>query len=856
MAFQFHTYGPSCYLRQSKEDRPDLESIPELKAQFFHYSRQPIDELLSKTLYTAEPIIRPFSAYDNEQLEAKWQTFLKHRAEEKVDNTGDIISESTITAPVPIAKVTDAKELRRSFLSAESADSNEGSEFHDSRGSVPEGSLGAKLQELEERQKRISRISQSMDLATTPESMTRGRISEIGEGVSFSTRSGPVETQILDHPASERVTPSDSRPKMLPRVSTVIGFPKTETVVGLSRLHVVEFPDMNIRPIYWDQSIDIAPVMRGTWFYQASMQPVETPIANLLERGYQYMKPWTDTYQDEIASCLAVGPDAEKHLVHHLLPEIKDYAAQNQNDQDVLKTDRYYKARGSLTKTPRVELLQRHSTCGVIYADRKSAQILRPNQLPSTSRGRKPLRDITKRKEVGIVVVRGFDHRAWDRRHPLKGVYPPTQYQKTNTKSRNHDVGLKDRRSVCHACEAEREDPNVTDLVLVVHGIGQKLSERMESFAFTHSITTLRRDVNELLLSEQVRPILREDLGSIICLPVNWRSAMKDEPAKEAADDEEEGFFTLDDVTVPHMLETRAFINDVFVDIPYYMSNKHDDIVSAVAREANKIYTAWCKNHPNFHNQGRVHIVGHSLGSVITMDILSNQPTTLPKDKSPLEYNDSTFNFDTKNFFCAGSPLGFFLHLNHARLRPREGRIRENIAIPAETKLGSSRGEFGCPAVDNIYNLVHPQDPVAYRLNPCVDIRYAATLKEAVMPAIEGGWFSRRALPLQRPITSRKDSSTRPLMRNFPSTVEMDIHNFSKEETAEKRMYLLNENGQIDWLLPLPGSFGIPYLNILYAHSSYWTSKDFVRFLVVEIGRATGRSEALPILRARKKLER
>jgi hypothetical protein len=42
---------------------------------------------------------------------------------------------------------------------------------------------------------------------------------------------------------------------------------------------------------------------------------------------------------------------------------------------------------------------------------------------------------------------------------------------------------------------------------------------------------------------------------------------------------------------------------------------------------------------------------------------------------------------------------------------------------------------------------------------------------------------------------------------------------------------------------------------MLGAHSSYWISPDFVRFLVMELGREPGKEGTLPILRAQKKRE-
>jgi hypothetical protein len=94
----------------------------------------------------------------------------------------------------------------------------------------------------------------------------------------------------------------------------------------------------------------------------------------------------------------------------------------------------------------------------------------------------------------------------------------------------------------------------------------------------------------------------------------------------------------------------------------------------------------------------------------------------------------------------------------------------------------------------------------------------------------------------------------RPAMVQLPSTVELETHSFTREQIAERRMYLLNDNGQIDFFLsPSGGPLEFQYINMLSAHSSYWVLQDFVRFLVVEIGRQPGKSKTLPSLRAQKK---
>jgi hypothetical protein len=88
----------------------------------------------------------------------------------------------------------------------------------------------------------------------------------------------------------------------------------------------------------------------------------------------------------------------------------------------------------------------------------------------------------------------------------------------------------------------------------------------------------------------------------------------------------------------------------------------------------------------------------------------------------------------------------------------------------------------------------------------------------------------------------------------LPSTVELETHDFPREEAAERRSYLLNDNGQVDFFLRYGGGpLEIQYLTMLGAHSSYWLSRDFVRLLVVEIGRRDGWEGTVPAMRAVKR---
>lgn len=86
--------------------------------------------------------------------------------------------------------------------------------------------------------------------------------------------------------------------------------------------------------------------------------------------------------------------------------------------------------------------------------------------------------------------------------------------------------------------------------------------------------------------------------------------------------------YTLKDITPDTLPSVRGIVSDVMLDIPYYLSPMHNPkMISACIQEANRIYRLWCHNNPGFAEYGRVHLIAHSLGSVMAIDILSQQPT-------------------------------------------------------------------------------------------------------------------------------------------------------------------------------------------------------------------------------------
>jgi hypothetical protein len=463
-------------------------------------------------------------------------------------------------------------------------------------------------------------------------------------------------------------------------------------------------------PIYWDPVHDVSSVVRGTWFYKSTMFPVEADLANQIEEGYEYMKPWTPAYVDELNSCMEIGPEAELKVVHKIWPPEVLAADQNRPDTaksklsllntapDQLDPEEQERQQAivvaGLTENKSAGVLDGFESTGrlfakssIIYANGRDAQILKPSLLPSVAKARRPLGSIRKGRAVGIPIVRGFDMQAWEKLYPpqRKAVVAGAAHETTRI-LRDATITSQNLKS-CPACVSADERPAPTDLILVIHGIGQKLSERVESFHFTHAINAFRRQVNVELESEIITPWLRQDLGTLMVLPINWRSTLKLEeggglePDPTPDDgDSTRNKFGLQDITPESIPAVRGLITDVMLDIPYYLSHHKPKMIEAVTHEANRVYRLWCINNPGFQENGRVHLLAHSLGSIMAIDILSKQPTKLPKslDFGSTVARTDIFEFDTKSLFFCGSPAGFFLLLNHAPLLPRKGREKPN----------------------------------------------------------------------------------------------------------------------------------------------------------------------------------
>ncbi|KAF1840872.1 DDHD-domain-containing protein [Cucurbitaria berberidis CBS 394.84] len=899
------------------------EAPPTIPVRYFYTSPLAIDDPLSPlppppTGSTSGKRLppRPFSEYDNDAIQESWLDLRKKilkRNEELGEKEGTGRGTPTNSA---VARLT----RKRGGSTSSDEGSTQGRDIPGTR-STSRGRYSRSAELVERRRPGSSGGSQGPTMFGSLKALDPGQISPSEPtttgtpfirapsrgNISKAWKPAPMEGGYRPtiHEQDSYKWDDDMEPALpglkdkgpAKRPSKPKAGPSAQVPVGVSRLHhvVMDADSIRMEPIYWSPLSDVAQIVRGTWFYKDSMMPVEVEVANMLEAGYLEMQPWTQTWKDELNSAVEVGAFGEMKILHNLWPdkpkkpESRPSTSQQMQttglvqstlpggEDDPVKERREivenacdlidistgpngsdHKAAGDLEygADGRKRL---YLKAGVIYAKDDEAYILKPTLQPSEYYGRRPLANyIRKGRSIGVCVVRGFDQAIWDRLHPSKNT-PQAQAAREGVSS-SQAGAPQYRRQKSDPDLAQSERPKVTDLVLVIHGIGQKLSERMETFHFTHAMNAYRREVNVELGTPDVKRHLRKDMGGIMVLPVNWRHRVSlevDATENPEVEDPATNKYTLKDITPDTLPSVRGIVSDVMLDIPYYLSPMHNPkMTSACIQEANRIYRLWCANNPGFAEYGRVHLIAHSLGSVMAIDILSQQPTYIdPRFSEPsLQEEDlpkDQFIFNTTDLFVCGSPVGLFLLMRNANLLPRRDKEKPGADSYAAPGVAGEQGTYGCLAVDNIYNIINPYDPVACRINPTVDVVYASMLKPTTIPSASSSYFS-FANPFRRADSSNHPD--KPSTLRLPSNVELETHNFTREEIAEKRAYLLNDNGQIDYYMKYGGGpLEIQYLTMLGAHSSYWLSRDFVRMIVVEVGRELGKEGTVKAMRAQKK---
>lgn len=236
--------------------------------------------------------------------------------------------------------------------------------------------------------------------------------------------------------------------------------------------------------------------------------------------------------------------------------------------------------------------------------------------------------------------------------------------------------------------DGENQGREIEHLLLVTHGIGQRLGMRTESVNFIHDVNVLRQTLKTVYSSSADLQALNSEIDKlpkncrIQVLPVCWRHLLdfpkkgvrqnrKEHDLGDAFGDEEE-YPSLEDITIEGVPFVRSLITDLALDILLYQSAYREHISSIVLAESNRIYNLFRERNPEF--KGKVSLIGHSLGSAIMFDMLCRQKETPKMDnrrsqRHRQEKRTAThtktpgldFDFEVEDFYCLGSPIGTYI---------------------------------------------------------------------------------------------------------------------------------------------------------------------------------------------------
>ncbi|KAI8926295.1 DDHD domain-containing protein [Entophlyctis helioformis] len=535
--------------------------------------------------------------------------------------------------------------------------------------------------------------------------------------------------------------------------------PDFRIIGGEDNLYEIDVENKEVYPLYWDgPTYDIR---RGTWFAQTgsggTFQPCDENLSRQIEDGYRKFTPWQSvrlsTTQPSIPTSLssaaeqestapAVRPEARWALFGPYMNQYVVYAgpATAWLQSDMLSS----KFTRTLMNSSGVKLVRGWDE--VVKLDSRARTTARQQRQESTPTA--PTSDADK---------------------------PPARDQsptKTGSRSASVAPSTGDPATAAAAANPAMQDEDVDPdrqidhLILVIHGIGQKLSERVDAVNFPQDCNVLRKTIKDAAehIHERALPSKGQESvtvpkrGGVQVLPIQWRQKVqfgihsRGEPTND--DDEED--VVLDDILPEGIPGIRMLVSDVILDVLLYLTPRYrQEMIKHVTLELNRVYALYKERNPNF--QGQVSIYGHSLGSILAYDILSHQhiakslqPDQPPTPRAPevditdilaaslqngrvsglMETVDNLsylpLDFHVNALFAVGSPVALFLLLRGMKIR----------SIANEAAADNPR--YSRPDVKSLYNIFHPFDPVAHRFEPLV-LRSLAQLKPMQVPYTKGG---------------------------------------------------------------------------------------------------------------------
>ncbi|NXK78390.1 DDHD2 Phospholipase, partial [Amazona guildingii] len=488
------------------------------------------------------------------------------------------------------------------------------------------------------------------------------------------------------------------------------------------------------------------------------------------------------------------------------------------------------------------------------------------------------------------------------------------------------------------AAEIPNGEPlQIDHLVFVVHGIGPACDIRFRSIV--QCVNDFRSVSLSMLQAHFKRAQEQQHIGRVEFLPVNWHSSLHSTGVD----------VDLERITLPSINRLRHFINDTILDVFFYNSSTYcQTIVDTVASEMNRLYQLFLQRNPLF--KGGVSIAGHSLGSLILFDLLTNQKAAPEEDEHKEGARTAASNRGVEDvkemlkelelweywevfekekmdgqalFLCTeanlkemGIPLGPRMKILHYISSKRETQVCVRMACVHRDHTDDGRNcqyrdiglgqvsanypqlnykpsiffafgspigmfltvrgvkrinpNYSLPTCKGFFNIFHPFDPVAYRIEPMIvpDVefepmllphhkgrkrmhlelkegltRMSVDLKNNLLGSLRVAWqsFTRAPLPALEAASTEGEAEAEASMEKQPDTKAEEPPPAVKEEVSPINVGRLNGGNRIDYVLqekPIE-SFN-EYLFALQGHLCYWESEDTVLLVLKEIYQTQG----------------
>lgn len=443
----------------------------------------------------------------------------------------------------------------------------------------------------------------------------------------------------------------------------------------------------------------------------------------------------------------------------------------------------------------------------------------------------------------------------------------------------------------------------VQHLIFVIHGIGETLwtkpSNDMSSLK--DEINRLRQTMQKKQVDnwkkacdrhtqKNLPPPLPSPPNRIEIIPIEWYD--------EIHSSSNSLMKTLNTVTLKTIPSLRSVANDVVFDVLMYMTPEFcEATLKCVTSQINSKFSLFKKVHPDFargdEEQEKVSLIGHSLGSVIAWDLLSVLKSHLDKDKkfhlshstshqsgfsvydttngsskekhesnpppngtwAPTLPNEMTTHIDFEpNFtFFLGSPLGCMLTLRGAhkcfdeliQIKRVEALLaaadsgEEDAAVKVVQSASDVISPFTLPS-KTIYNIYHPSDPIAYRIEPLLMSR---DVDQDCIPSPCTLITESRGAGLQTK-AEKLGEDMRGGLKKMESMFKLkEAEESGRTANGSKMMVyadgdyvfpLGGTNKRIDYKLQI-GLIENEYAMALWAHTSYWVNEDFIDFLLEKL---------------------